>query len=183
MKFTYFFFFVYPVYSTLNYEKVLPECIIIDFKTFNEVINIIFRLKKLFNTIPRFYCSERCKAPNAFYSGAPFLSLPSDGKLKIKETQSKEIEWQIWTSVNTVEDLKVFINHQEIHDTERHAIDGMIFTMKKQDVQFMGKYVKVQANVKIEKNPTAIQWTISVANDIDGEMSMEYLCFIFVNFF
>ena len=144
-------------------------------------MNVIFRLKKLFNTIPRFYCSERCKAPNAFYSGVPFLSLPSDGKLKIKESESKDIEWQIWTSVNDIEDLKVFINQQEIHDTERYTSDGMVFTMKKQDVQFFGKYVKIQANVRIERNPDAIQWTISVANNKDGEIPMGYIFYYLSN--
>ena len=127
-------------------------------------------LKKLFDTIPRYDCSERCQAPDAFYSGAPFLSNPADGKLEVKESESKDIEWQIWTSVNSIEDLKVTINRQELRNTDGFTKDGLVFTLKKQEVEFLGKFLKVKASIKINENPSATKWTISVANNKDGEI-------------
>ena len=62
------------------------------------LILTINRLKKLFEEIPRYNCSERCKAPNEFYSGAPFLTIPENGDLKIRAGESKFVEWQIWTT-------------------------------------------------------------------------------------
>ena len=145
-------------------------------------MNALLRLKNLFDTIPRFYCSERCQAPNAFYSGSPFLSAPPDGKLELKELESKEIEWQIWTSVDTVDDLKVFVNQQEIYNTDGHDLDGMIFTLKKQDVEFFGKFIKIKANVKIDSGPNSTKWTISVANDKDGERYLKDLISLYLPF-
>ena len=127
-------------------------------------------LKKLFDTIPRYNCAERCQAPDAFYSGAPFLSIPADGKLEVKESESKDIEWQIWTSVNSIEDLKVTINRQKLRNTDGFTKDGLVFTLKKQDVEFLGKFLKIKASIKINENPSATKWTISVANNKDGEI-------------
>ena len=126
-------------------------------------------MKKLFDTIPRYDCTERCQAPDAFYSGSPFLSIPPDGKLEVKESETKNIEWQIWTSVNNIDDLKVTINQQEIYNTDEYTIDGMVFTMRKQNVEFLGKFLKIKATVKINDKPSATKWTISVANKKDGK--------------
>ena len=62
------------------------------------LILTIIRLKKLFETVPRYHCSERCKAPNEFYSGAPFLTIPENGDLNVRAGESKFVEWQIWTT-------------------------------------------------------------------------------------
>ena len=63
------------------------------------ILNLtINRLKSLVEDDRRYNCSERCKAPNAFYSGAQFLTIPENGDLKIKAGESKLVEWQIWTT-------------------------------------------------------------------------------------
>ena len=131
---------------------------------------MFFRLQKLFDTIPRYECSERCQAPNAFFSGAPFLFFPKDGKLEVKESESRDIVWNLWTSVNSIEDLKVTINGQELRNTDGFTKDGLVFTLRKQDVELLGKYLKIKASVKINENPSATKWTISVANNKDGEI-------------
>lgn len=134
-------------------------------------------MKNLFGTLPRFNCSERCQAPNAFFSGSPFLSIPTDGKLELKESESKEIEWQIWTDKNSIDDLTFSINGKEIYNTDGYSKDGMVFTMKKRDVRFFGKFIKIEATVKIERNPSASKWTISVANNKDGgKTSNQIVC-------
>ena len=144
-------------------DIIFPNC-----KSF--IWFVFLRLKNLFDTIPRLECTERCQAPNAFYTGSPFLSSPIDGKLEMKELEAKEIEWQIWTNTNNVDDLKVFINQQEISNSNGYIVNGMVFTSKKQDVKFFGKFLKIKANVKIESNPNADKWTISVANGKKGDI-------------
>jgi len=117
----------------------------------------------LFATSPRYECKERCKAPNAFYSGSPFLTIPSDGKLELKELETQSVEWQIWTSIDNSEDLEVFINQKKIQDIHQHDVNGMTFTMNK--AEFFGKFLKVHASVKLNSAPSASMWTVSVKND------------------
>ena len=126
-------------------------------------------MKHLFDTIPRYHCTERCQAPNEFYSGSPFLTIPKNGILELKELATQSVEWQIWTSVNNAGDLKVFINGKQIQNPIDHNVDGLIFTMRKEEVEFLGKFLKVRASVKINSEPTASKWTISVRNDKNGK--------------
>ena len=98
------------------------------------------------------------------------MSVPADGKLKIRANESKQIEWQLWTTKNNVDGLKVFINDQEIYNTDGHSVDGMVFTLNKRDVQFFGKFLKINASAKIEGNPTAARWTINITKEENGKI-------------
>ena len=60
-------------------------------------------------TLPRYDCSERCQAPDAFFSGSPFLSIPSDGKLRVVPNEPYPIEWQIWKISKSIENISFYI--------------------------------------------------------------------------
>ena len=112
-------------------------------------------------------CSEICQAPDSFFTGSPWLSEPTDGKLRLKENESKEVEWQLRTSEN-IDLLKISIDNAELQSTMDQNINGLIFTMKKEDVEFFGRYLKIPAIVTISSNPSTSNWTISVSIEDKG---------------
>ena len=64
----------------------------------------------MFSSLPPFNCSARCQAPDAFFSGAPWLAYPENGILKIRENSPQTfLEWQIWTGLRNNADL---VNYQ-----------------------------------------------------------------------
>ena len=134
------------------------------------IIFLDFRFKNLTKTIPRLNCSERCQAPDSFFTGSPWLSEPIDGNVELKENESKEVEWQLWSSVNSLDGSKFSINNVElqIQDSMDQNVDGLIFTLKNSDVGFFGKYFKIPATLRISSNPSASKWTISVTKEDKG---------------
>ena len=64
----------------------------------------------MFSSLPPFNCSARCQAPDAFFSGAPWLAYPENGILKIRENSPQTfLEWQIWTGLRNNSNL---VNYQ-----------------------------------------------------------------------
>ena len=129
------------------------------------------RFKNLTKTIPRLNCTERCQAPDSFFTGSPWLSEPIDGKLELKENESKEVEWQLWTSEKNIDGLKFSINNVQLQDTMDQNVNGLIFTMKKEDVEFFEKYLKIPTIIRISSNPSDLNWIISVTKEDKGTYS------------
>lgn len=116
--------------------------------------------------MPRFDCTERCQAPDAFFSGSPYLSNPEGGRLELKEDTSYTVEWQIWTSVNKTNDLNLLINDKSIDIMSVQVVLGLTFELK--SIQFFGKFLKIQAEIKMEMDPPARNWTILLSNQKNG---------------
>ena len=133
-----------------------------------QCIVVFFRLQSLFETMPRYNCSERCQAPDSFYSGSPYLSFPADSILQLKEDEERMVEWQIWTTnEDEKNNLRFYINDEHIADTSSVNVNGLMFTTTQNNVQFHGKFLKVQAQVKLAQNPDKNEWTIVVKNEKD----------------
>ena len=113
--------------------------------------------------MPRYNCSERCQAPDSFYSGSPYLSFPADGILQLKEDEERIVEWQIWTTNEEEKNNLRFYINDRIADTTSINVNGLIFTQK--NVEFRGKFLKVYAEVELTLNPERKNWTIVVKND------------------
>ena len=73
--------------------------------------------------MPQFDCAARCQAPDAFFSGAPWLSHPENGTLFIHMEsnpglQDSFLEWQIWNGLNSSsengENYQISINSQKL---------------------------------------------------------------------
>ena len=93
------------------------------------------RFQEVFSNLPPFNCSARCQAPDAFFSGAPWLAYPEDGILKILENGNEQktfLEWQIWTGLRNSSDLvnyELEINgdqvakNQTLEDQQKYGLD------------------------------------------------------------
>ena len=116
--------------------------------------------------MPSFDCTERCQAPDAFFSGSPYLSNPEGGRLELKDNTSHTVEWQIWTSVNKTDDLNLYINNKSVDIMSAQVVLGLIFELK--SIQFFGKFLKIQAEIKMEMDPQATNWTVLLSNQKNG---------------
>lgn len=69
------------------------------------------RFQQTFANLPSFNCEARCQAPDVFFSGAPWVSHPENGTLKIKLKDEIHIEWQIWKGLknSTINSNKVIL--------------------------------------------------------------------------
>ena len=142
----------------------------------------------LFDNMPRYHCSERCKAPNEFYSGSPFLSFPSDGILEMKQMDERVVEWQFWTQHQNI-NLTFLINNDQIQNDDPNGlnVDGKIFKSNKTDIQFAGKFLRVRATIRIQNDPIVTNWNISVQNEKGGmlmnKINLTYIGSLNLNFF
>ena len=118
--------------------------------------------------IPRFHCTKRCKAPDSFYSGSPILTYPEDGVLFIEDNATKVLEWQIWTSTQKTDDLVIKINKTIIDHTIHGTSNGLTFWMEKDDIQFLGKFMKFVLKIQAEYDSDVTAWKIELENAKGG---------------
>ena len=150
---------------------------IVSLLSINQSINSIIRLLKLVEGIPRFLCTERCKAPDSFYSGAPILTHPENGVIFIEndDDSTKFLEWQIWTSILKTEDFVIKINEKVIDHNEQGTTDGLTYSKY---VQFLGKFMKVVLKVQAESDAVVAKWKIELKN-AKGGWNFIIVCIIF----
>ena len=106
----------------------------------NETFLVIFqhcgfyyRFQEVFSNLPPFNCSARCQAPDAFFSGAPWLAHPEDGILKIQENENNAakqktfLEWQIWTGLrnrSSFVNYELEINEDQVSVTQNQTLEN-----------------------------------------------------------
>lgn len=155
-----------------EYTSRLVEC----FKlTYLQVVFIgidihflsMYRFLDVIEDIPRFQCTERCKAPDSFYSGAPILTHPENGVIFIEndDDSTKFLEWQIWTSILKTDDFVIKINEKVIDHNEQGTTDGLTYSKY---VQFLGKFMKVVLKVQAESDAVVAKWKIELKNAKGG---------------
>ena len=78
------------------------------------------------------------------------------------------LEWQIWTSVLKTDDLVIRINGNVLDHSQRGTTDGLTFWMEPDDIQFLGKFMKVGMHLQIESNSEMTSWKIELKNSKGG---------------
>lgn len=111
--------------------------------------------------MPRFNCTERCQAPDEFYSGSPFLSNPEKGILPLRANKPSHVEWQIWTDENKYDNLTFKINGKFLN-SNTGPIDGLKFDATRNNTRFYGKFMKVRATITIVDSLANMKWNISL---------------------
>ena len=64
--------------------------------------------------------------------------------------------------------ISFYINDQKTDDSSEFLKDGLNFTMKKEDIEFYGKFYKVKAIIQISDNAPSTKWKVSMSNAGDG---------------
>ena len=135
------------------------------------------RFQALFSSLPPFDCAARCKAPDAFFSGSPWLSHPENGTLllhffKAGSDQGQHLEWQIWNGLKNdskMTNYTVKLNSQKVNNQhlreETRTLDGL--KMGLQERWISDKILSVKLFIKaVEKQNSSKEISISIENEV-----------------
>lgn len=162
---------------------------------FQKATLMYFRFLSVLDHIPKFVCSENCQNPEYHYSGAPIRDPPND-VMFIEDKLHYKVEWHIFTQDKNIDGLMIAVgrnvnlfqkvkawfantfsngsnkivtkrNHigQDIRDTA----DGLVYWMKKGDIQFFGSFMKVILHIQAKPESQSNEWKIALNNTKGGE--------------